>query len=237
MLLNDLLVMLHVRVRIYIHKEVKVAALKAKKDEKFQRQAMRAKKAARKAEILKNQLSAEVDGSNGTGKRRSRSRSKSPFAFRHPQGESSGAVNEHMKHKRGVSFDKIVAVENPVLTASPLTHGKSTESLLNDEFKEKADSSDEEDEDEEDEEEDDATDSSKAPAEETTQHGEDGTTSERRGSGRSSELETSELEEEEDLDLTPSFLQDPERATRGQRRWLDEICRGEDPVMVKGFRK
>lgn len=231
MLLHDLLVMLHVRVRVYIHREVKIAALKAKKAEKIQREAIRAKKAARKAEVLKGHL--ENDGASngvGGGKRRlSRSRSKSPY----PLTSLSGANNvkeKSMTHKHSVSFDKIVTVENPPLTAAPVTHGESTESLLNDEPEGEGTSSDEDEEEEE-------TDTSDEVSDDVPQKGDDGNISERRGSGRSSELETSELEEEEDLDLTPSFLLDPERATRGQRRWLDEICRGEDPVMVKGFRK
>ncbi len=53
----------------------------------------------------------------------------------------------------------------------------------------------------------------------------------------STEVETSELEEEEDADLEPSFLVDPERATRAQRRWLDGMCIGKDEYLVRWFRK
>ena len=53
----------------------------------------------------------------------------------------------------------------------------------------------------------------------------------------STEVEISELEEEEDGDLEPSFLVDPERATRAQRRWLDAMCIGKDEYLVRWFRK
>ncbi|KAF8344246.1 nitrogen permease regulator of amino acid transport activity 3-domain-containing protein [Cantharellus anzutake] len=53
----------------------------------------------------------------------------------------------------------------------------------------------------------------------------------------STEVETSELEEEEDTDLSPSFLVDPERATRAQRRWLDAMCIGKDEYLVRWFKK
>jgi hypothetical protein len=246
MLTHDLLVMLHVRVRIYIPRDIKVAALAAQRAEKESRAANKAKRMARRADDLNGNSSdfrrnsvtnpgslvLKVNSASSIRapslRRASTSRSHSPAASN--QIAQSSFETPQTKHKHAVSFDKVVSVGQPSLGSAPSSHGKSSESTLNDEdesgeqegdYSESADANKDNDEQERD----------------SSASSSGGMHDSNRRSKQSSELETSELEEEEDTDLTPSFLNDPERATRGQRRWLDEICRGNDPVMVKGFRR
>ena len=248
MLTHDLLVMLHVRVRIYIPRDIKVSALATRRAEKESR----TKRMARRAEALNGSGSDPKRGSvanSGTSPilkvnssssirapslhRASSSRSHSPTASKSDQMAQSlskfGSNARHTKHKHAVSFDKVVNVEQPPIGSAPSSHGESSESTLNDETQNA----------EQEEDDSDVVDANKDNEE--ARNGNTSSSSGNHDSGRrpkhSSELETSELDEEEDTDLTPSFLNDPARATRGQRRWLDEICRGSDQVMVKGFRR
>lgn len=251
MLTHDLLVMLHVRVRIYIPRDIKVAALATRRAEKESR----AKRMTRRAEALNGSGSDPKKGSVANSgpspilkvnsassirapslHRASLSRSHSPTASRSNEPAQSlskfGSSARHTRHKHAVSFDKVVNVEQPPVGSAPSSHGESSESTLNDENE-----NGEQEEDDSDAV--DAVDANKDNGQ--ARNGNTSSSSGNHDSGRrpkqSSELETSELEEEEDTDLTPSFLNDPARATRGQRRWLDEICRGNNQVMVKGFRR
>lgn len=257
MLTHDLLVMLHVRVRIYIPRDIKVAALKTQREEKEQREARKAKKIARSNgykesswvenggnstyTVLKTHSSASIRSSTSRLAPTSSSRSPHPSGSGNLSRSRSHSLSRrqtrapHHKHKPAVSFDKTVSVEKPSLTSAPSMHGESSESNLNDED----DLDEDEDEDEDEEESDDDGDPhDNGPPHNGVESGSGGAQGTgRRGSKQSSELETSELEEEEETDLTPSFLIDPERATRAQRRWLDEICRGHDPFVVKGLRR
>lgn len=248
MLTHDLLVMLHVRVRIYIPRDIKAAALATQRAEKESRAASKAKRMARRADALNgNSLDFKRNRVANSGGpvlnmnsassvrapslcRDSTSRSHSPTAPRSYQMAQSTSETPQTKHKHAVSFDKIVSVEQPPLGSAPSSHGESSESALNDEdgsgvqeegYSELADANKDNDEEEKD----------------GSMSSSGGMHDSNRRSKQSSDVETSELEEEEDTDFTPSFLNDPERATRGQRRWLDEICRGNDLAMVKGFRR
>lgn len=258
MLTHDLLVMLHVRVRIYVSREIKAAALKAQRAEKELRAANKAKKQARKVDLTFNRDEDNIGNGNSNSvlvlKTHSSSSIRSstlrlapverpnsphvPSSNYQPRSHSISRSNTrelHMKHKHAVSFDKIISVEKTMPGSAPASHGESSESALNDEDEELSEGDDNEDSDPN-------VRSKNAPREFRGSEGKGSEsggaqTGARRGSKHSSEIETSELEEDEDQDLSPTFLNNPERATRAQRRWLDEICRGEDLYMVRGFRR
>jgi hypothetical protein len=229
MLLHDLLVMLHVRVRIYIPKEIKIAALRSSREEKEQL-AVKNRRAVRKTGGLDSQgdgADVEKQHLNGTfpgtppiphlKPASNVSRSISPHTQYSSQSSSikEGRIqhsqDSHSRHKPAVSFDRIVNVGSaPIgeLTGS-LSDSERSSGIVQDPAGPQVSLID-------------------AP-------GEPWDGAELKHSG--TEMDISELEEDEALDLTPSFLNDPEHASRGQRRWLEEICRQDDDRMVKGFRK
>lgn len=242
MLTHDLLVMLHVRVRIYITRDVKVSALKRMRKEKEGLDAMKVRRAAKRAGALLrdaedkdrtdalNDSDTRVSRSRGPSSSptvsahqqlrpgRSYSRSKSPYKTSPIEGERDTAQSAassrapHQRHRPAVSFDSNISVAMSVQHSEPASNQDSDEYTPEDPNDHTV------------------LPTIVKPIDESSPNGHDFKQS-------STDFETSELEEEEDADLTPSFLADPERATRGPRRWLDEICRAEGEDMVKGFRR
>jgi hypothetical protein len=251
MLTHDLLVMLHARVRIYIPRDIKVAALATQRAEKGLRAANKAKRMAHRTRANANANSSDYKRGSIAGPSTSpvlrvnsassirapslhhapTSRPHSPTTSRlsqlAPSRPKSSPEGPHLRHKHAVSFDKVVSVGQPPIGSAPSSHGESSESTLNDENGEQ----------EEDGSESLGVNMDNGQVRDSGTSSSDGVHQSGRRPKQSSDPETSELEEEEDIDLTPSFLNDPERATRGQRRWLDEICQGSDQAMVKGFRR
>jgi hypothetical protein len=212
MLSHNILVILHVRIRIVVSREIKIAALKAKRAEAEAGSANRSRRAVRRngmdhpnsptggkalelepehvqwADIVKSTPSTSQSKSRSEG-------STGPRQRLRPDSVTNLA--------RPTAMDEIAETNGQGHTGS---NGG-------------ADDDDDDDDDDDEEEE----------------------VNERRARLRrtvdSTEVETSELEEETDEDLTPSFLIDPERATRPQRRWLDVMCVGKDEYLVRWFRK
>ncbi|KAF9520657.1 hypothetical protein BS47DRAFT_650292 [Hydnum rufescens UP504] len=211
MLSHDILVILHVRIRIVVSREIKSAALKAKRAEAEAGAANRSRRAVRRNGMdLPNspaggkalELEPEhVQWADIVKPTPSTSQSKS-------RSEGSTGPRQRLRPDSVTSLARPTAMDEIAETNGQGHTGSNGGAYDEDE---------DEDEDEEEE------------------------VNERRARLRrtvdSTEVETSELEEETDEDLTPSFLIDPERATRPQRRWLDAMCVGKDEYLVRWFRK
>ncbi|KAF8321714.1 hypothetical protein DL93DRAFT_2224050 [Clavulina sp. PMI_390] len=248
MLTHDLLIMLHVRVRIYVTKDIKVSALQAQRSDKERRAARKARKQARRASGSHLSISTHIPTKtqSSSSLRVSRSpiappRSRSHTSLQSDARSRSLSQPPHQPKGAGAFHKHTVSFDRNVVNVGKSGRGDSGSPARNGEYL-KRDMDDDDDDDDDDDGEGDDDDDESDEDSQSRQHNagsdkEDGSPGAAAANKTSSEVETSELEEEEDLNVEPSFLVDPERATRAQRRWLDEIYRGHDTHMVKGFRK